>query len=77
MNEFINLIYKIEDIKYPHYTVSSVDIVSINDGIIKYRVEVCSKIEPSKWKRWEPTNEINLIELRDSLIGEILLEEVL
>ena len=75
MNEgILDLIYEISDKKYPYFIVSTVDIISNDNGIVRYKVEVCSKLEPSKWKRWEPIEEINLIDLRDKVIEEVLTE---
>lgn len=71
-----NAIMDIEQKNYPYYLISEVQITGYTETIIKYRVTICSKLDP-KYKLVSPQRTIELSKLladyRDNII-EIILE---
>ena len=71
-----NAIMDIEQKNYPYYLISEVEITEYTEPIIKYRVTICSKLDP-KYKLVSSQRTIELSKLledyRDNLI-EIILE---
>ena len=72
----INYLLDFEQNKYPFYNVVEVDVLSNDNGVIKYKTLICSKID-SKWKKWEPIQEINISKIieesRNDKIDSVLL----
>jgi hypothetical protein len=73
-----NAIMDIEQKNYPYYLISEVEITGYTEKVIKYRVTICSKLDPkSKYKLVSSQKTIELSKLledyRDNLI-EIILE---
>ena len=71
-----NAIMDIEQKNYPYYLISEVEITGYTEKVIKYRVTICSKLDP-KYKLVSPQRAIELSKLladyRDNII-EIILE---
>jgi hypothetical protein len=71
-----NAIMDIEQKNHPYYLISEVEITEYTETIIKYRVTICSKLDP-KYKLVSTQRTIELSKLledyRDNLI-EIILE---
>ena len=71
-----NAIMDIEQKNYPYYLISEVEITGYTEKVIKYRVTICSKLDP-KYKLVSTQKTIELSKLledyRDNLI-EIILE---
>ncbi len=71
-----NAIMDIEQKNYPYYLISEVEITGYTEKVIKYRVTICSKLDP-KYKLISTQKTIELSKLladyRDNLI-EIILE---
>ena len=73
--EITNAIMDIEQKNYPYYLVSEIEITGYTETKIKYRVDICSKLDP----KYSLPSAVRTIEIskileynRDNLIQKIL-----
>ena len=72
---FANIIMEFEQKKLPYFNVSEIEIIKVDNTIVKYRIKISSKYD-TKWSKWEPSSEIDVsklvTELRDEKLKIIL-----